>query len=170
MNLACPKCRTFFRTKRVGIAWEEGMPATNDLAGPWQSYKLWAGDLRECKCGAQVILGPPGGHPIAEHYQPAYASKVTSYAPIARIDDCDGQWHEPEPPVGRIIVDTRLPEPRWVMERFQFAMPVSVGEASASIIVEPITLTEAQFMHLCKRIALAVGDGWPFRPTEPPKI
>lgn len=54
----------------------------------WQSYKLWVGDLWECRgCGAQVIVGVPP-NPIAEHYQPGYRQQVASLAATRRIDDC----------------------------------------------------------------------------------
>lgn len=95
MTLACPKCRRFYRVKKVGVYWEEGMPATNDLKGPWQSYKLWAGDLLECEgCGSQVISGPPMNGPVGEHYQPDYPRKVELLMPIVRIDDCPGSFNQ----------------------------------------------------------------------------
>lgn len=87
----CPRCRRFFRVRKVGVFWEEGMPKTNDLAGEWVPYKLWAGDLLECEgCGAQLIIPPPARQPIAEHYQPNYSTLVERYGPIVRIDDCAG--------------------------------------------------------------------------------
>lgn len=163
MSLACPKCRTFYRTRKTGLTWEEGMPMNNDPASPWQAYKLWAGDLRECKCGAQVIIGPPGGFPIAEHYQPDYAERVERHGPIVRIDDCDGQWHEAEPPNGRIVVDPKRMFTEQRLDLATFVLPVAVGDSLAELLVKPLVhLREGDFVHLCRRLVLAVGDGYPF--------
>lgn len=175
MNLACPKCRTFYRIRKTGVYWEEGMPTTSEPGAPWQAYKLWAGDLKECKCGAQVILGPPGGFPIGEHYQPDYAERVERHGPIVRIDDCDGQWHEADPPNGRIVVH---PERMWTEHRIDiekggvtFILPATVGDDRMELHVKAIDRgSEGNFVHLCRRIVMAVGDGYPFGPKEPPKI
>jgi hypothetical protein len=92
--LACPTCRRFYRVKKIGVYWEEGMPGPGlDLDDPWQPYKLWVGDLLECEgCGGQVILGPRAEQPIAEHYQPTYGALSERLAPMVRIDDCRGPW------------------------------------------------------------------------------
>jgi len=91
MKPACPKCRLFYTIKRTGYNWEEGMPKSGDgktVPYVWGSYKLWAGDLFECRgCGAQVIVGVPH-RPIAEHYQAEYLDRVAEINPQVRIDDC----------------------------------------------------------------------------------
>ncbi len=60
---------------------------SGDLAG-WQPYKLWVGDVHECRgCGAQVIVGVPP-QPISEHYKPDYAELVRRTGATRHIDDC----------------------------------------------------------------------------------
>lgn len=90
--LVCVPCRLFFRPKKSGVTFEEGMPLGTPQAdgGPerWAPYKLWAADLWECPgCGAEVIFGM-GLNPIAEHYQKEYASTVERLGPLFRVDDC----------------------------------------------------------------------------------
>lgn len=77
---ACPKCGLFYRPKKNGQSFEEGKPFNDEtpvryrtLDGTeWTSYKLWRGDLWECRgCGAEVIIGVIAG-PVREHYQPEY--------------------------------------------------------------------------------------------------
>lgn len=54
----------------------------------WQSYKLWAGDLWECRgCGAQIIVGF-GNAPVSEHYKDDYQDTKTRLGVTRRIDDC----------------------------------------------------------------------------------
>lgn len=78
---ACPKCRRFYKVKKSGFYFEEGMPRGDT----WQSYKLWVGDLYECEgCGAQVITGV-GQHPLAEHYQRDYHDTVKRVGATVRI-------------------------------------------------------------------------------------
>lgn len=82
----CVKCRLFFKPKKTGAVMEEGMPNGGD--GKWGPYKLWVGDLMECRgCGDQIMVGFGRG-PIAEHYQPDYAAQVQRFAPLFRVDDC----------------------------------------------------------------------------------
>jgi hypothetical protein len=59
-----------------------------ELAG-WQPYKLWVGDVWECRgCGAQVIVGVPP-NPLAEHFDSEYAKRVAQVGGVKRhIDDC----------------------------------------------------------------------------------
>lgn len=95
-GLACVPCRKFYRVKKIGVAFEEGMPGGSRLADPggdgWGPYKLWMGDLCECPgCGAQIVFTATGQQPIAEHYQPTYAAARERFRPIVRIDDCGGK-------------------------------------------------------------------------------
>jgi hypothetical protein len=87
MKPVCPTCKRFFEPKENGIFFEEGTTVTS-REGWKQSapYKLWAGDLWECKgCAAQVVLTRPDQLPIAEHYQPDYGAKVVAYKPRFRV-------------------------------------------------------------------------------------
>ena len=72
----CVPCRRFFRIKRSGRAFIEGMPAPGETRPPpgpgrpglWQPYKVWAADLWECPaCGTQILCGF-GMAPIAERH------------------------------------------------------------------------------------------------------
>ena len=66
MMLVCPTCGRFYKTKKVGVTVEEGMPlgrrdADGSYPEGWQGYKLWSADLFECEgCGAQVVAGLVG--------------------------------------------------------------------------------------------------------------
>lgn len=127
MKPVCPKCGLFFRAKKNGYVFEEGMPlapqipraewrcARPDCGGPqslhgsaaynhefveplvrdryaqWAPYKLWVGDLWECRsCGAQVVLtgAQHPAEPVVEHYMPQYRSLVRSMRPQIRVNDC----------------------------------------------------------------------------------
>lgn len=95
-GLACATCFKFFRVKKMGVAFEEGMPVgpVQEDGGPesWQSYKLWMSDLCECPgCGARVLITGTGQRPISEHYKPGYAEARDRFAPIGRVDDCGGK-------------------------------------------------------------------------------
>jgi hypothetical protein len=94
MKPACVKCLRFFRPKKTGLKFIEGMPKHNDaLPGTiepdqWEPYKLWSGDLWECKgCGAQIISGV-GRDPIAEHYEANFKELVMVFEPKVQINDC----------------------------------------------------------------------------------
>jgi hypothetical protein len=62
-------------------------PGTAD-AENWEPYKLWAGDLWECKgCGAQIISGV-GRAPVAEHYQDGFGDTVERLGAMFMV--CEG--------------------------------------------------------------------------------
>lgn len=95
MKPICVPCQRFFRAKKNGFYFIEGMPRVNG-AQPgtsepekWQPYKLWVGDRWECEgCGA-VILSGVGQAPIAEHYQDGFSEKVTALgADQLQVNDC----------------------------------------------------------------------------------
>lgn len=96
-GIACAKCHKFFRVKKIGVFFEEGMPVSDpDASKPeprvWTSYKLWAADLLECPaCGAELVITGPGQQPVAEHYQPDYVETVAKYSPLFRVDDDGGK-------------------------------------------------------------------------------
>lgn len=58
----CIKCHLFFRPKKNGFYFTEGKPLPSARPGlrdaaMWLKYKLWSGDLWECRgCGAQIIV------------------------------------------------------------------------------------------------------------------
>ena len=99
MKPICVPCRRFYRPKKNGYPFIEGMPADNSrpqagLAEPekWKPYKLWNGDLWECPdCHAEIIVGF-ARQPWAEHYQSDFAKKVESEAArvseLIQINDC----------------------------------------------------------------------------------
>jgi hypothetical protein len=91
---ACPKCSLFFRPKVNGTAFVECMPigqvapAGNAAPEAWKPYKLWIGDLWDCRgCGAEIIVGAPVS-PLAEHYQKDFATEVSRVKATILIWDC----------------------------------------------------------------------------------
>ena len=94
MKPICVPCQRFFHPLKNGIFFVEGMP-TRDGALPgtadpkaWETYKLWSGDLWECRgCGAQIVVGA-GQEPIAEHHQEKFAADLRAYAPKIQVNDC----------------------------------------------------------------------------------
>jgi hypothetical protein len=99
MKPICVPCQRFFRMKKSGYYFVEGMPAptANGERAPagraapslWQPYKVWAGDLWECPdCGAQIIAGT-GQNAIAEHYEDGFAKLVSRFgADQLQVNDC----------------------------------------------------------------------------------
>lgn len=90
----CCLCERFYRPKKNGTAFVEMMPrdhraepGTSDRKS-WTPYKLWRGDLWECKgCGHQIIVGA-GVSPISEHYMPDFAVQVAAYRAEIVVNDC----------------------------------------------------------------------------------
>lgn len=94
MKPICVPCQRFFRMKKQGVYFIEGMPKVNRaLPGTsqpqlWTPYKLWAGDRWECEgCGA-VILAGFGSEPIAEHYQSDFADRAKALNATFQVNDC----------------------------------------------------------------------------------
>ena len=92
----CVKCGLFFKPKKNGAVWEEGAPifGTQMKDGrpvdqeAWRGYKLWQGDLWECReCGAQIIVGT-GFSPLSLSHEPRYKSIKASSPPLLRVNDC----------------------------------------------------------------------------------
>jgi hypothetical protein len=90
----CVKCQRFYRMKKSGFSFMEGMPLDNSTpAGTenpdaWTPYKLWSGDLWECRgCGHQLISGV-GSSPISEHYKPDFQEVVKRYIATYQVNDC----------------------------------------------------------------------------------
>lgn len=94
MKPICVKCRRFYRPKRNGLYFLEGLPLADGArpgnADPasWGPYKLWCGDLWECPdCGHELISGV-GQQPLAEHFHDGFAEKVREYAATIQVNDC----------------------------------------------------------------------------------
>lgn len=93
MKPICVKCQRFYRPKKNGIAFVEGMPLERD-ARPgieddhlWAPYKLWSGDLWFCPgCGHELISGVGGQ--ISEHYMPDFLQQVERLGATLKINDC----------------------------------------------------------------------------------
>ena len=96
MKPVCVKCERFYRPKRNGYYFIEGMPVGSERALPglaqphlWQPYKTWAGDLWECPdCHAEIIVGVPFT-PITENHKPDFA-KITASLGASQllVKDC----------------------------------------------------------------------------------
>ena len=82
MKPICVPCRRFFRPKKNGFHFIEGMP-TDRYALPglkeqrkWKPYKLHVGDLWECPdCKNQIVVGVPLNC-LAEHHQDGFHDEV----------------------------------------------------------------------------------------------
>lgn len=92
----CVSCQRFFRPRKTGIYFLEGMPAggqTNVLPGKaesekWKPYKLWAGDLWECEgCGHAILVGF-GRAPIATQHEGDFEKTVVSFGANFQVNDC----------------------------------------------------------------------------------
>ena len=86
MKPVCKKCGLFFRAKKNGFFFVEGMPVGG---GVWKPYKIWLGDLWGCQgCGAEIVIGV-GREPISEHYQPGFSEMLDqSKASQLQVNDC----------------------------------------------------------------------------------
>lgn len=94
MKPVCVPCKRFYRPKRNGYYFIEGMPTENqapkgtEAEHLWMPYKLWSGDQWECEgCGAQIVVGT-GANPVSEHYKPDFDREVQRYAPELQVNDC----------------------------------------------------------------------------------
>lgn len=94
MKPICVRCQRFYRPKKNGFNFVEGMPKEGspgrglDEPEKWKPYKLWQGDLWQCAgCGSQVVIGV-GNAPLAEHFQPDFAAKVVSFGADLQVNDC----------------------------------------------------------------------------------
>jgi hypothetical protein len=90
----CVPCQRFYRPKKNGFYFVEGMPLMNKAepgkrdANLWGPYKLWCGDLWVCEgCGHEIVVGV-GRNPLAEHYQPDFAAHVESFNAKLQVNDC----------------------------------------------------------------------------------
>lgn len=101
MKPICTKCQRFYRPKKNGYPFIEGMPIGTGIAPGtadpehWEDYKLWMGDLWICKgCGHELIVGC-GHQPIKIQHEDEFEETVQAYVkidndgkPLLRINDC----------------------------------------------------------------------------------
>ena len=85
----CLPCMKFFRPLKNGVVIEEGRPIQNNGGPPvWGPYKLWHADLWHCpSCQTQIVTGY-ATKPLAEHFEPTYASDPAHAESLGRVDDC----------------------------------------------------------------------------------
>lgn len=91
----CVQCGMFYRVKKSGYYFIEGAPRENG-ARPgkannkhWTDYKLWCGDLWECRgCDTQIIVGT-GHQPVAEKHHPDFHEQIQRHnGKQFRVNDC----------------------------------------------------------------------------------
>jgi len=95
MKPVCTKCQRFFRCKKTGFYWIEGMPVKEGVKPGtqepenWKPYKLWAGDRFECEgCGASIVVGVPS-QAISEHFHEDFQQNVDALgAGQLQVNDC----------------------------------------------------------------------------------
>jgi Zn ribbon nucleic-acid-binding protein len=94
MKPICLPCQRFYRVKRNGYPFIEGMPfggyapPGKEAPEKWRPYKLWVGDLWECMgCGHQLVSGV-AYQPRSEQHEPDFEQKVRSYGQVVQINDC----------------------------------------------------------------------------------
>jgi len=97
MRPICVKCHRFFRAKKNGFNFTEGMPRgssklpTAGMAEPedWMPYKVWSGDLYECQgCGAQIIAGFGTGPISVRHEYDFERTRKALGADQYQVNDC----------------------------------------------------------------------------------
>lgn len=94
MKPVCVPCQRFYRPKKNGFSFIEGMPIVPKAAPgtsepeKWKPYKLWIGDLWECLgCGANIVVGV-AFEPVSEHYKEDFQEQVDAWKPKLIVNDC----------------------------------------------------------------------------------
>ena len=89
MRPVCVKCRQFFSVKRNGFHFTEGMPIGERWEPYWVPYKVWAGDLYECRgCGAEIVSGF-GAKPISVRHEADFQKTRNALgADKLQVNDC----------------------------------------------------------------------------------
>lgn len=100
----CVACKCFYRPKKNGYAFIEGMPNNmtvdraagelrsdqirgNRFPEAWSPYKLWNGDLWKCPdCGHEIIIGAT--QQVSEHYKEDWDECVAQFSPQLTVNDC----------------------------------------------------------------------------------
>lgn len=94
MKPICVGCRRFYRQVKSGYYFVEGKPKENGampgLLAPerWEPYKLWAGDLWECRGCGHVTISGVGLAALSEHYRPDFKQLVEELGAELQINDC----------------------------------------------------------------------------------
>lgn len=95
MKPICVPCQRFFRAKKNGFYFIEGMPKSGrplpgtDEPERWQPYKLWSGDLYECEgCGAQIVAGFGSGPIRVKHEADFTETAIRLGATQLQVNDC----------------------------------------------------------------------------------
>ena len=95
MKPICVPCQRFFRVKKTGFYFIEGMPLANDAEpgtsepNRWKPYKVWSGDRWECDgCGAVIISGV-GHNPLAWQHEERFEELIQRLgADQFQVNDC----------------------------------------------------------------------------------
>jgi len=79
------KCKLFYRMKKSGVYFTEGMPRGEE----WVPYKIWSGDLWKCKgCGHEIMAGF-GLRPVSEQHMERFKEiQERLRANEIQINDC----------------------------------------------------------------------------------
>ena len=83
----CMNCKLFYRAHKNGVYITEMAPIGKN--GNWSPYKVWQGDLWECKgCGHQIISGF-GREPVSiQHIEGFEDLRQHLGADEIEINDC----------------------------------------------------------------------------------
>lgn len=96
MKPICVACGRFYRMKKGGFYFTEGMPRDGKHRPPagkehdadWKDYKLWVGDLWHCVgCGHEIISGV-AFKPLREHYHDDFQETKERCGAKFRVNDC----------------------------------------------------------------------------------
>ncbi len=95
MKPICVPCQRFYRQKKTGFYFTEGAPLGSGVEPGvttpelWRPYKLWSGDLWECKgCGSQILSGF-GSQPIRVQHEHDFERMIESLgARRFQVNDC----------------------------------------------------------------------------------
>jgi hypothetical protein len=96
MKPICVKCQRFYRPKKNGTSFVEMKPRGGSALAPpgveapgtCEPYKLWMGDLWECRgCGHELIVGT-GQLPISQDFHPDFQKQIKDWRAEIKINDC----------------------------------------------------------------------------------
>jgi hypothetical protein len=84
----------YYRPKKNGTPYIEMKPNGGALAPPgneaperWTPYKLWVGDLWECRgCGNTIVIGAL--NPASQDYLPNFDAMIVAMNPKIKVNDC----------------------------------------------------------------------------------
>lgn len=95
MRPICISCQRFFKPKKNGFYFTEGMERVSGaLSGTqepenWKPYKIWSGDLWQCPgCGSEIIVGT-GANALAHHWEDDFKTMTKNLnADQFQVNDC----------------------------------------------------------------------------------